>query len=99
MAESSSPTESNRPADIARLDLTKLRIEDGIALETVFRRVTETAADILNVERVGVWLLVDERRALRCGYPFDRAKANQSAGHTLRGFEFPPCSAPPSRPP
>ena len=66
MAESFSPTEPNRPADIARLALTKLRIEDGIALETVFQRVTETAADILNVERIGVWLLVDERRALRC---------------------------------
>ena len=89
MSESSSPPESNRPADIARLDLTKLRIEDGIALETVFRRVTETAADILNVERVGVWLLVDERRALRCVDLFERSKATHSAGITLQVCEFP----------
>src|SRR5262245_6053852 len=89
MSESSSPTESNRPADIARLDLTKLRIEDGIALETVFRRVTETAADILNVERVGVWLLVDERQALRCVDLFERSKATHSAGVTLQVCEFP----------
>jgi two-component system, cell cycle sensor histidine kinase and response regulator CckA len=89
MSESSSPTESNRPADIARLDLTKLRIEDGIALETVFRRVTETAADILNVERVGVWLLVDERRALRCVDLFERSKATHSAGITVQICEFP----------
>jgi hypothetical protein len=89
MSESSSPTEPNRPADIARLDLTKLRIEDGIALETVFRLVTETAADILNVERVGVWLLVDERRALRCVDLFERSKATHSAGITLQVCEFP----------
>src|SRR5262245_45765077 len=89
MAEPSSPTESNRPADIARLALTKLRIEDGIALETVFRRVTETAADVLDVERVGVWLLVDERRALRCVDLFERSKATHSAGITLQVGEFP----------
>jgi signal transduction histidine kinase len=89
MSESLSLTESNRPADIARLDLAKLRVEDGIALETVFRRVTETAADILNVERVGVWLLVDERRALRCVDLFERSKATHSAGITMQVCEFP----------
>ena len=89
MSASSSPTEPNRPADIARLALTKLRIEDGIALETVFRRVTETAADLLNVERVGVWLLVDERRALRCVDLFERSKATHSAGITLHVGAFP----------
>ena len=69
--------------------LTKLRIEDGIALETGFRRVTETAADLLNVERVGVWLLVDERRALRCVDLFERSKATHSAGITLHVGAFP----------
>jgi two-component system cell cycle sensor histidine kinase/response regulator CckA len=89
MAASSSPTEPNRPADIARLDLTKLRIADGIALETVFRRVTETAANVLNVARVGVWLLVDERRALRCVDLFERSKATHAAGITLQVCAFP----------
>ena len=89
MSDSSSPPETNCPADIARLDLTKLRIKDGIALETVFRRVTETAADILNVERVGVWLLVDERQALRCVDLFERSKATHSAGITLQVCAFP----------
>ena len=49
----------------------------------MFRRVTETAADILNVARVGVWLLVDERRALRCVDLFERSKATHAAGITL----------------
>jgi two-component system, cell cycle sensor histidine kinase and response regulator CckA len=89
MSESSPPTESSRPADIARLALTKLRIEDGIALETVFRRVTETAADVLNVERVGVWLLVDERQALRCVDLFERSKATHSVGITVQVCAFP----------
>jgi two-component system cell cycle sensor histidine kinase/response regulator CckA len=71
------------------IDLTKLRIEDDIALETVFRRVTETAADVLNVERVGVWLLVDERQALRCVDLFERSKATHSAGITVQVCAFP----------
>jgi signal transduction histidine kinase len=77
------PAEPQRTADIARLDLTRLRIEDGVKLDTVFERVTETAADILNVERVGVWLMVDHRRALRCINLYERSKKSHSAGVAL----------------
>lgn len=83
------PAEPQRTADLARLDLTRLRIEDGVRLETVFERVTETAADILNVERVGVRLMVDQRRALRCVDLFDRSKKSHSSGVTLQVKDFP----------
>jgi len=83
------PAEPQRTADIARLDLTRLRIEDGVKLDTVFERVTETAADILNVERVGVWLMVDHRRALRCLNLYERSKKSHSAGVTLQVKDFP----------
>ena len=83
------PAEPQRTADIARLDLTRLRIEDGVKLDTVFERVTETAADILNVERVGVWLMVDHRRALRCLNLYERSKKSHSAGATLQVKDFP----------
>lgn len=83
------PAEPQRTADIARLDLTRLRIEDGVKLDTVFERVTETAADILNVERVGVWLMVDQRQALRCLNLYERSKKSHSAGVTLQVKDFP----------
>ncbi len=89
MSDSTPSAGPQRQADVARLDLTKLRIEDGVTLETVFRRVTETAAEIVNVERVGVWLLVDQRRALRCADLFERSKGVHSGGITLQLSDFP----------
>jgi signal transduction histidine kinase len=78
-----------RPADLARLGITRLRIEDGVSLETVFRHVTEAGAEIVNVERVGVWLLVDQGRALRCVDLYERSKQSHSSGVTLQLDEFP----------
>lgn len=84
-----SPSEPRRPADAARLNLAKIRIEDGISLETAFKRVTETAAVVLDVERVGIWLFIDERKSLRCVDLFECSKATHSAGVTLQTKEFP----------
>lgn len=88
-APSSTAVEPTRPFDAARLDLTKLRVEDGIALETIFKRLTESAAHALNVERVGVWLMVDRKRALRCADLFERTKNEHSSGITIRVHDFP----------
>ena len=76
--------EPRRPADDARLLLTKLRIEDGTKLEEVFHRLTEAAASVLRIERAGIWLFVDEKRALRCVDLFEQSKATHSAGITLQ---------------
>ncbi len=81
--------EPRRSADVARLNLARLRIEDGIKLETVFQQVTETSADILKVERSSVWLLIDHRRALRCIDLFEQSKQTHSAGVTLHVEDFP----------
>lgn len=89
MSTSTLPTEPYRQVDLARLSLEKLRIEDGTTLEAVYQRVTETAATTLNIERVGVWLLVDRRRTLRCVDLFERSKATHSAGVTFRVDDFP----------
>lgn len=87
-AESPQP-EPTRPTDAARLDMSKMRLEDGMALETVFQRMTESVANVLEVERVGVWLLIDERKALRCVDLFERSKGTHSSGVTLQTCEFP----------
>jgi signal transduction histidine kinase len=42
-----------------------------------------------NVERVGVWLMVDHRRALRCVDLYERSKKSHSAGVTLQVKDFP----------
>lgn len=80
---------SQRPFDQARLEIARLRVDEGVSLETVFRRVTEIAAEILEVERAGVWLLVDQNRALRCVNLFERSKGIHSSGVTLQLDEFP----------
>lgn len=91
MAAASNPDFSvpTRPADTARLALTRLRVEDRTPLPTVFERVTEEAAEFLNVERAGIWLFVEERRALRCVNLFERSRREHSAGITLQTQEFP----------
>lgn len=89
MSELDAPNEPFRRVDLARLALTKLRVEDGVRIEEVFRRVTETAAEVMAVERVGVWLLTDQRRALRCANLFERSKGVHSSGATLQASEFP----------
>jgi signal transduction histidine kinase len=69
--------------------LAKLRIEDGMSLEAFFRELTETSAATLHVERVGVWLLIDHGRALRCVELFEQSKGTHSAGATLQASDFP----------
>lgn len=81
--------EPRRPADDARLFLAKLRIEDGTKLEEVFGKLTEAAAGVLRIERAGIWLFVDEKRALRCVDLFEQSKATHSAGITLQVDDFP----------
>lgn len=89
MSDPNTPALPQRAADIARLNLTRLRIEDGVSLDAVFRCLTETCAATLNVERVGVWMLMDQRRLLRCVDLFERSKATHSAGITLPLHDFP----------
>ncbi len=89
MGLTSQPRESCRATDVARLAVTKLQISDGLALESIFRSVTEIAAEVLEVERVGVWLLVEGRRALRCVDLYECSKRMHSAGATLQTDEFP----------
>src|SRR5262245_40106384 len=84
-----SPSEPRRPADAARLNLAKIRIEDGIPIEIIFQRVTETAPVVLDVEPVVICLPIDDRQALRCVDLFERSKAMHSSGVTLQTKEFP----------
>jgi signal transduction histidine kinase len=61
----------------------------GDSLAGALSRSTEIAAQTLNVERVGIWLFVDDRRAIRCFDLFERSKDAHSEGALLRGVDIP----------
>lgn len=63
---------SPRPADPPELSLPE-----------ALRRLCETAADSLRVERVGVWLFVNGDKALRCVSLFERSRRRHSKGACL----------------
>ncbi len=79
--------EPSRPTEIARLELSQLA--PGEPLDAVFRRACELSAGALEIERVGVWLFIDDDIALRCTNLFERSKDEHSAGAILRVADFP----------
>jgi signal transduction histidine kinase len=78
---------ATRAAEQARLALTHL--PSDAPLNLAFCLACETAASVLGVERVGVWLFVDDRTALRCASLFERSKREHSSGTILRVADFP----------
>jgi len=58
-------------------------------LDYVFRQVCELSANTLAVERVGVWLFIDNRTVLRCANLFERSSGEHSSGTLLRVADFP----------
>ncbi|HEX4607777.1 MAG TPA: GAF domain-containing protein [Urbifossiella sp.] len=66
--------------DPARVLAARLAAEPELPLPEVFRRVCEAAADVVGVERVGVWLFVNGDRMLRCVSLFERSKRRHSKG-------------------
>jgi two-component system, cell cycle sensor histidine kinase and response regulator CckA len=83
------PAEPRRPMEIARLHMARLMVEEDHPLLEAFRRVCEIAAETLKVERVGIWLLTEDRKALRCANLFERTTREHSQGVTLHVAEFP----------
>ena len=57
-------------------------------LEACLRSICATAAEVLGVDRVGVWLLDSEGRALRCAELFERATQINSEGGSLPAARF-----------
>lgn len=84
------PTHPDPPAIAdARRQLVGLGAQPEVPLPEVFRRVCETAADALGVERAGVWLMVNADKALRCVSLFERSNRRHTKGALLPVGEFP----------
>jgi len=84
-----SAPERRRAFEYARLRLARLWVAGGAALGRSLSEACEVAARTLQVERVGVWLFVDERRAIRCYDVFERRSGQHSEGAMLRAADFP----------
>jgi signal transduction histidine kinase len=66
-----------------------VRTPPDARLSDVFARACELAAEAVGVERVGVWLFVDTRSALRCVALFERSSREHSNGAVIRVADFP----------
>jgi two-component system, cell cycle sensor histidine kinase and response regulator CckA len=75
--------------DAARLELARLHASAGQSLREVWVKLAELASQALCVERVGVWTLIDEGRALRCRYLLQRSDHEMFQGAVLRQQDFP----------
>ena len=56
---------SRRAFETTRLRLARMSAGGTRALTTVFHEATKLVAQTLGVERVGIWLFVEQRRAMR----------------------------------
>jgi len=79
--------EPTRLLEVARLELA--RLAPAASLDHIFRRACEISAEALHVERVGIWLYIDNRHVLRCANLYERSKNEHSAGTLLHVADFP----------
>jgi two-component system cell cycle sensor histidine kinase/response regulator CckA len=87
VADASSLPVPRRPSELALVELAK--IPALATLDDVFARACEVSADALEVERVGIWLFIDDQSVLRCAHLFERSKREHSTGALLRVADFP----------
>lgn len=71
------------------MQLAKLHASPASLLRDLWLQLAEIAARALNVERVGVWILVDHNRALRCRYLLQYSSHQEFQGAVLRAQDFP----------
>lgn len=71
------------------MDLTRHRALDSSEPERIFTAITEAAADLIGVERVGVWLYDEDRTLIRCGDLYERTSGAHFSGNELVGKDYP----------
>lgn len=71
------------------MQLARLHAGPDSRLRDLWLQLAEIAARALEVERVGVWILVDDDRALRCRYLLQFSSQQVFQGAVLRAQDFP----------
>jgi two-component system, cell cycle sensor histidine kinase and response regulator CckA len=82
---------SGSPASFAaaRMQLARLHASPESRLRDLWLQLADIAARTLSVERVGVWILADEGRVLRCRYLLQFSSQQVFQGAVLRAQDFP----------
>jgi signal transduction histidine kinase len=90
-AETQQGEGSGSPAsfEAPRMQLAKLHANPTSRLRDLWLQLAEIAARTLSVERVGVWILADEGRVLRCRYLLQFSSQQVFQGAVLRAQDFP----------
>lgn len=78
-----------RKQQAALVELIRDEVVAGEDLPSTFRRLTETSAKILEVERVSIWRYTDDRRAIVCHALFELGPGRHSSGARLEADSFP----------
>lgn len=73
----------------ARRQLSRLTAGDGRRLRDVWLALARLASAALDVERVGVWVLIEDGHAIRCRYLWQRSGNHVFQGTILRVGDFP----------
>lgn len=73
----------------ARMQLAKLHASPDSRLRDLWMELAEITARTLNVDRVGVWIVADEGRVLRCRYLLQYSSHQVFQGAILRSQDFP----------
>ena len=89
MAFEKPAAEATLALENVRRFLARLADQVEVALPEAFRRVCETGAETLDVERAGLWLFVNADQVLRCVNLFERSRRMHSKGACLNLTEYP----------
>lgn len=80
----------SRPAfEDARLQLARLHVLGGARLREVWVQLAQLVAATLQVDRIGLWVLIEDGRALQCRYLLQRSNNELFQGVVLRAQDFP----------
>jgi signal transduction histidine kinase len=81
---------SNRPTlEEARRQLSRLTAAQGKSLRELWLALARLTSAALDVERVGVWVLIENSQAIRCRYLWQRSGNQFFQGTVLRISDFP----------
>ena len=75
--------------DQARLELARLHVNNELNLRSAWNRLSTVVADTMRVERVGIWMVVEEGRAIRCQHLLQQSVHEVFEGAVLRSEDFP----------
>ena len=78
-----------RRQQAALVALTRTDMFCGPDIVAIFRRLVETAARTLGVERVSIWQLSDDRKTLRCQTLYELSSDRYSGGTELNAEAYP----------